>query len=267
MNSRRHAPFLCEGEVCVGTLDDAPGAVGLLIVSGGNEVRAGAWNGQAQLAARVAAAGHPVFRFDRRGVGDSAGANAGFERSAPDIAAALVAFRAAAPQLRRVLAFGNCDAATALALSRGAGCDALLLSNPWTIEPATADALPPAAIRAHYLRRLRNPAALLRALSGKVSLAGVARSLWQLTRKPAPSSLADAFRAGLAGFSGPVTILIAERDRTAQVFLSSWDRSDPRLRHCPAASHSYVEPEARLWLEQEVLAALASLNGKAGLPS
>ncbi len=57
----------------MGTLDDAPGTTGLLIVSGGNEVRAGAFAGQARLAAEIAAAGHPVFRFDRRGVGDSTG--------------------------------------------------------------------------------------------------------------------------------------------------------------------------------------------------
>lgn len=261
MSPRRHCAFLCAGETCLGTLDAAPGATGLLIVSGGNEIRAGAWTSQALLAARVAAAGYPVFRFDRRGIGDSAGHNAGFRGSAADIAAAIAAFRTEAPHLDRILAFGNCDAATALALSHGAGCDALLLSNPWTIEPAAADDLPPAAIRAHYLGRLRNPAALLRALRGRVSLVGVVRSLWQLTRPTAPSSLADAVRAGLGGFTGPVTILIAERDRTAQAFLANWDRSDPRLRRCPGASHSYVEPQARDWLEKQILAALAVLAG------
>ena len=58
--------FACGGDTLFGTLDTAPGQTGLLIVSGGNEIRTGAWAGQAQLAARVAAAGHPVFRFDRR---------------------------------------------------------------------------------------------------------------------------------------------------------------------------------------------------------
>ena len=262
MSGRRHCAYSCEGETCLATLDEAPGAAGLLIVTGGNEVRAGAWNGQARLAARIAAAGYPVFRFDRRGVGDSAGSNAGFRGSAADIAAAIAAFRAEAPQLRRILALGNCDAATALVLSHGAGCDGLLLSNPWTIEPAAAADLPPAAIRAHYARRLRNPAALLRALTGRVSLAGAVRSMWQLTRRTQPSTLAREFAAGLAAFSGPVTILIAGRDRTAQVFLSGWNSADPRLRHCPDATHSYVEPQAQAWLEREVLAALIDLDTK-----
>ena len=154
--SRRHVLFACEGDTLVGTLDEAPGETGLMLVSGGNEVRAGAFAGQAQLAARIAAAGHPVFRFDRRGVGDSSGENLGFRGSEPDIAAALAAFRAQSPGLARVVGFGNCDAASALMLAAGAGCDALVLANPWTIEHDDGTP-PPAAIRARYAEKLRDP--------------------------------------------------------------------------------------------------------------
>src|SRR5690606_34577057 len=108
--SRRHVTFACEGETLVGTLDEAAGASGLLLVSGGNEIRAGAFAGQARLAARLAAAGHPVFRFDRRGIGDSTGENAGFLGSGPDLAAALAALRAEQPSLERGVGFGHCDA-------------------------------------------------------------------------------------------------------------------------------------------------------------
>ncbi|HEY6965299.1 MAG TPA: hydrolase 1, exosortase A system-associated, partial [Erythrobacter sp.] len=65
--------FACGSLTLAGTLDTAPGSTGLLIVTGGNEVRSGAFGGQAALAARIAAAGFPVFRFDRRGIGDSEG--------------------------------------------------------------------------------------------------------------------------------------------------------------------------------------------------
>src|SRR5690606_29966334 len=131
---RRHLSFDCEGAALAATLDEAPGTTGLLIVSGGNEIRSGAHRGMAMLAQRIAAAGHPVFRFDRRGVGDSEGENRGFEASGPDIAAAIAAFRGATPHVTRIAAFGNCDAASALLLHRPAGIDALLLANPWTYE-------------------------------------------------------------------------------------------------------------------------------------
>ncbi|MBA4355516.1 MAG: hydrolase 1, exosortase A system-associated, partial [Novosphingobium sp.] len=63
--TRRHLNFACEGTTLVGTLNigQASGSSGLLIVSGGNELRSGAWGGQAQLAARLADKGFPVFRY------------------------------------------------------------------------------------------------------------------------------------------------------------------------------------------------------------
>jgi exosortase A-associated hydrolase 1 len=261
--SRRHLPFACKGDTLVGTLDAAEGTSGLLIVSGGNEIRAGAFAGQAQLAARIAAAGHPVFRFDRRGIGDSSGANRGFRDSGPDIAAALAAFRAACPGLAHVVGFGNCDAASALMLNRGAGCDALVLANPWTIEDDTG-APPPEAVRARYAAKLRDPREVLRLATGGVSLGKLARGIGRALRPaPPPSGLAQEIAAGLAGYAGPAAILLAERDRTAQAFAAAWDAADPRLARCAGASHAFVEAEAREWLLARLLEALAK-QGVAG---
>jgi exosortase A-associated hydrolase 1 len=251
--SRRHVSFPCAGSWLIGTLDAAEGTAGLLLVSGGNELRSGAWAGQALLAARIAEAGFPVFRFDRRGVGDSEGANGGFRSNAPDIAAALSAFRTEHPGLTRVIGFGNCDGASALMLAKGAGLDALALSNPWTIESDDAPP-PPEAIRDHYKRRLADPAALLRLLTGKVSPGKLIASLCDALRKPAPpSTLAQDMAAGIAGFTDPIRFLVAERDRTAQAFLAAWDKGDRRIRRCPAATHSYVESSARDWLAAQLI--------------
>lgn len=251
--SRRHLTVACEGATLAGTLDAADGTTGLLLVTGGNELRSGAWSGQAQLAARIATAGFPVFRFDPRGVGDSEGPNGGFETRGPDIAAALAAFRAECPQLRRVVGFGNCDAASALMLAGGAGLDALLLSNPWTIED-TAAPPPPEAVRDHYRRRLADPAAIRRLLTGRVSLSSLFGSLGDALRKPAPpGTLAQSMARGIADYAGEVRFLIAERDRTGQAFLAAWDKTDRRIRRCPDASHSYVEPQAREWLANQAV--------------
>lgn len=269
---RSHIKFNCRGAMLAGTVDRAPHTTGLLIVSGGNEVRSGPWSSQAQLAERIAAAGFPALRFDRRGVGDSEGANAGFDASAPDIAAALRAFRAHLPTLRHVVAYGNCDAASALMLAAGEGCDALVLANPWTFEPesprdtltevvAPEPQMTPQLLRRHYFKRLTDPRALWRLATGKVAVGNLANSLKSAAQRAAkPTSLAQNMMEGLAQFAGPSTILIAERDRTAQAFLDNWDKADPRLRRCPEASHSFVEPQARIWLQGQLLGALRSFD-------
>ncbi|WP_260923661.1 hydrolase 1, exosortase A system-associated [Novosphingobium sp. 9] len=257
---RAHSSFLCEGDRLVCTLDgDARATRGLLIVSGGNETRAGAWNGQALMAERIAGEGFAVLRFDRRGVADSEGANGGFRASGPDIAAALAAFRELCPGLNRVVALGNCDAASALMLTGGAGFDALVLSNPWTFEDDAADDVPAEQVRAHYRKRLADPAALRRLLTNKVSLIQLFRSLKSAVR-PAPpppvSGLLETMRQGLGSFEGKVLFPVAGRDRTGGAFLSRWDKDDPRIRIHPEATHSFVEPGALDWYGAQVLEAL-----------
>lgn len=252
--------FACGSHTLAGTLDTAPGKTGLLIVSGGNEIRSGAFSGQAKLARTIAKAGFPVFRFDRRGVGDSEGENRSFRKSKRDIASARDAFLALAPEVERVVAFGNCDAASALMLSAGAGFDALVLANPWTIEDEeaapTAD-LPPAAIRERYTRKLKDPREIKRLLSGGVNLGKLARGVIKATN-PAlsePTGLAEDMRAGLEEFEGAVSILLASADRTAMAFEQSWGE-DPRIERCKGAGHAFVEPTHAEWLEKRILDAL-----------
>jgi exosortase A-associated hydrolase 1 len=258
--TRRHVTFDCEGSRLVGTIDGGPDATsGLLLVTGGNEIRSGAFAGQAQLAARLAAQGFAVMRFDRRGVGDSEGANGEFRTSGPDIAAAIAAFREYCPALARVVGFGNCDGASALMLAKGAGCDALVLSNPWTFEGTGEDEQesPPEVVRDHYRKRLTDPAAIKRLLSGQVSLGKLFASLLGALRPSAPpSSLAQDIANGIKDFSGEIVFLIAERDRTGKAFLAGWDKADPRIQTCANATHAYVEPHAREWLEARLVEAL-----------
>lgn len=254
--SRLHLPFGCGDATLAGTLDTAPGTSGLLIVAGGNEVRSGAFSGQAQLAARIARKGFPVFRFDRRGVGDSGGQNKGFRKSARDIEAALAAFRAIAPAIDRVVGFGNCDAASALMLAGGAECDALVLANPWTIE-GDADVPPPAAVRARYGAKLKDPKEILRLLSGGVNLGRLAKGIAQAARPRAkPTTLASEMASSLAPFGGDVRIVLAASDRTAQAFDAVWDPADGRVSRCEGATHSWIEPHAREFLDGHLLALL-----------
>lgn len=259
--TRLHIAFACEGAQLVGTLDEGPGATGLLVVSGGNEIRSGAWGNQSILAREIAARGHPVFRFDRRGVGDSEGENGGFGSSGPDMKAALAAFRREAPSLRKVVAFGNCDGASALALHCGElDLDGLVLANPWTIDgDDTPDRIPASAIRSRYLQKIANPKEWLRFLSGSVNLRKLTSGLLAASsRNPVRSGLGQEMHTRLARYGGSIAILLAQGDRTAQLFEEAWPKGDPRIARCASRSHSFSDEPARRWLVEQVLATLES---------
>lgn len=260
--SRTHFGFDCEGQTIACTLDDAAGAVGLLIVTGGNETRAGAFSGQAQLAARIATAGFPVLRFDRRGVGDSTGENAGFRNSSADIAAALRAFAAIRTGLSRVVGFGNCDAASALMLNGGAGCDVLALANPWTFDAAEAGP-PPQALRQRYAAKLKNPREIVRLLTGGVSLGKLAAGIRRALSPPAPpTSLVRQMQTGLAGSAAPVHYLIATSDRTGQAFMAALPETSGHWNLCEGAGHSFAEEYAKEWLFRQLLSILQEQAGQ-----
>lgn len=233
--------FDCEGARLGASLDDAASDVGLLIVTGGGESRIGAHRGLRRLAAATASAGFPTFRFDRRGVGDSEGDDAGFSGSAPDIAAALEAFRGVRPDLRLIIAFGLCDGATALALhGRDLRLDGLILSNPWIVEPPAG--LPPAAaIRRRYLERLLSVDGWRRLLTGRMDYRAAARGLRSLSRK-VDQSLATRFASSLDDGAKPVTIVLAAGDATAIAFTEAW-RGQPFRRLRASDSVAFVTIE------------------------
>lgn len=255
--TRRHFNIALAGETIACTLDEASGANGLLIVSGGREIRSGAFGGQAAIAAQIAAAGHPVMRFDRRGVGDSSGEDRGFRGSREDIIAAIAAFRDACPQVKRIVAFGNCDAASALMLMHGEGCDALVLANPWTFDDDSDSLPPPDAIRSRYLSRLRDPSEWMRLMRGKVNFTKLAKGLRAIFITTLQvNSLAAELSNFLDECNECWTILLAGNDRTAQAFAASVPCSKAKVRTCEGASHAFVEPHATEWLKAQLLEAL-----------
>lgn len=268
---RRMIDFICDGDRLVGTLDEASGTTGLLIVSGGNEIRSGAYAGQAAMARHFADMGYPVFRYDRRGVGDSEGVNGGFESSAGDIAAAVAALRDAAPNITRLIAFGNCDAATALGLFHAdLPINHLLLANPWIIETPTSYDAPTtpsaAAIRGRYWARLKNPRSLIDLLTGKINLAKLAGGLAKAAAKDGPSALAARLADFLSASKIRAEILIAARDTTALAFMGVWKGNMfEQIRHRPniklssfdTASHSFSDAPSRDWLYSQIADALA----------
>jgi exosortase A-associated hydrolase 1 len=245
---RRGLSFSCGDETLAATLDDATGSCGLFIVSGGNEIRCGAHRGMTKLAADISAKGFPVFRFDRRGIGDSSGENGEFLSSAQDIEAALAAFRTACPHLTRIVGFGNCDAASALLLHSPRGVSSLVLGNIWVIEKI--DELPPrAAIKARYLERIRDPKAWVSLFSGAINFRKLASGLFRIAMPHSPTTLPQQVAAGLKDYGGQVSILLCDKDTTAIAFADEWQKpafetirskSNIKITRLNSASHSFA---------------------------
>ena len=215
---RRLLTFACAGETLAASLDPADGGTGVLMVTGGSQARIGSHRMYERLARSLSVNGFPVFRFDRRGVGDSSGADPGYRGSAPDIAAAMAAFRREQSGLARIIGFGLCDGGTALALHTRT-LDGIVLVNPWLVE-AEADAPPPAAIRRHYRDRLTSLQGWKALLSGGISYRKLGGGIAKLARR-GESGLAGEVATGLR-LGPPTRLILARGDATAIAAEAEW---------------------------------------------
>jgi exosortase A-associated hydrolase 1 len=211
---RRLLSFACTGAEHAASLD-GEGRIGLLLVTGGSQTRIGSHRMYERLAKSLAELGYSCLRYDRRGVGDSAGEDPGFRGSGPDLAAAATAFRREVPGLERVVGFGLCDGATALALfGAEAGLDGLILVNPWLVEAEEGEP-PPAAIRHHYRQRLLSREGWKKILTGAVDYRKLFKGIRRISAQQQPSSLAAAAAAALAAGGVRAWAIFAEGDGTA----------------------------------------------------
>lgn len=264
---RRLLTFECEGAQLCASLDEAEGKTGILMVTGGSQTRIGSHRLYERLAKILVEHGFTCFRFDRRGVGDSGGEDPGYRGSAPDLAAAVQAFRAERPSLRHILGLGLCDGATALALyGAGAGIDGVVMINPWLVE-AEADAPPPAAIRRHYREQLSSLSGWKRLLSGSVSyrklLKGVAKSTMPIDGSELAGEAAHALRrsrlpTALVLAKGDATAIAAAREVRARAFHGLISRTE----EIDTDSHTFAKPGD---IEALAAAILRVIPGEAGL--
>jgi exosortase A-associated hydrolase 1 len=260
---RRLLTFGCEGARLGASLDEA-GATGILMVTGGTQTRVGSHRMYERLADALAGAGHGVLRFDRRGVGDSEGEDPGFRGSGPDIVAAAAAFRADAP-VTRLIGFGLCDGATALALFAGeAALDGVILVNPWLVE-AEAGAPAAAAVRAHYRRRLLSLEGWKKLATGSISwrklLGGLRKSAdtaaSPLAAEAAAALRASGVRAELILAAGDATAIAAERELKSRIFKGIVGKA----QRIPSDSHTFARPGDPDLLLAATLAAIRRLGG------
>lgn len=232
------------------SLPAAPATLGVVIVVGGPQYRAGSHRQFTLLARELAAAGFPALRFDYRGMGDSEGDVRGFEHAGEDLRTTIDRFQAEVPGLSRVVLWGLCDGATAAALyapddARVAG---VVLLNPWMrTEQGAARTI----VRHYYGRRMLDPALWNKIKQGRfhwrAALAGLGKTLAAALRRTPPAQeqamLPERLRAALARFEGKVLVQLSEADFTAREFqdISAASGSWTQLLAAPRFTRQYLE--------------------------
>lgn len=265
----------CEADTMLGILHEpaAPSApVGVLIVVGGPQYRAGSHRQFVLLARALAQAGHAVLRFDYRGMGDSDGAVRTFENVDADLRVAVDALMTEQPQLSGVVIWGLCDAASAALLycAGDSRLQGLVLVNPWARTPSGEAK---AYLKHYYVRRFLQPSFWRKVLTGGFNplrsgreLAGAVATA-QAAPRTGPSYI-ERMRLGMNAFARPVLLLLSEHDLTAREFrdLSASDARWARamsartltIKSLPGADHTFSRREhldqatelCRDWLAQ-----------------
>lgn len=273
--------FECAGERLVGIVAATEQArVGVLVIVGGPQYRAGSHRQYVLLSRRLAAGGVATMRFDYRGLGDASGPMIDFEDALADVGAAVDAFVSACPSLERVVLWGLCDAASLALLyverTRDRRIAGLALADPWiTSEQQFAQS----QVR-HYLKRPFQREFWSKVARGgvdfKAAFADVASVLLKIARRGAPGAAVreapfqDRMAVGMKDFGGPV-LLILSGDLSAREFVQyceanpQWQAlvarpnvvrgevSDANHTFAGAAPRGEVEKLTLEWLSQRVL--------------
>ena len=279
----------CEGERLLAVLAEPEGTkandVGVVIVVGGPQYRAGSHRQFVHLARALASSGTPTLRFDVRGMGDSTGDLLSFEHLSADTRTAIDALTTARAGLRKVVLWGLCDGASASLLYLHEQPDprvyGVCLLNPWV---RSEHSLARTHVKHYYHQRLMQREFWVKLINGKV--AGEAlRGLWANLRaahsKSAPAASRAPYQARMAAawaaLGGPVLLVLSGDDYTAKEFVeytagaAEWRGIARRanVSHYAAlgADHTFSSVPHRLALEKATLQWLAQVSKPGARPS
>jgi exosortase A-associated hydrolase 1 len=267
--------FECAGERLVGVLarPETPAAVGLVVIVGGPQYRAGSHRQFVLLARRLAEEGFPTFRFDYRGMGDSTGEMRSFEAIDEDMARAIDAFVAATPEVQSVVLWGLCDGASAAMMyaAKDRRVAGLILANPWARGKET---YAKTQLWHYYLERLMSGTFWRKLVAGRMMLQDSVGNFAGTVAAAAKSSESHRdYRArmleGLRRFRGRVQLVISGLDLTAKEFLHYFESNSScssvlellRIARAdlPEADHTFSSNAARRLIEQISIDALVAV--------
>lgn len=282
MSTQHERPIVIQGELptpMLGVLSipaehTSPSGLGVIMVNGGAQYRAGAHRLFVQLARHLTTQGHAVLRFDFPGQGDSPGDAVGFEDTAPYISAAIDAVHQLHPSLQHTALLGLCDGASASLLYIQATNDPrvthLVLLNPWVHSEATHART---QLKHYYRRRLLMPDFWKKLVSGGVGLRALRdlgsqarRALAQKRDTHRSLTFQDRMASAWHAFGGHLCLLLSDSDLTAQEF-REYVGSRPRWRRWERhpnmtwnvlshSDHTFSHPDAQQLLQSQVSEAL-----------
>ena len=275
--------FSCQDELLQGIYSPGQSDVAVLIMVGGPQYRVGSHRQFVKLSRALARDGFSSLRFDFAGMGDSEGQLQPFYANIQAIKLAIDALFNLNSNLRQVVLWGLCDAASAALIycdqqadSRVAG---LVLVNPWVRQQQSHARV---MLKHYYWQRLSSKAFWQKLLGGGLNPLQSLRELiatWQQSRnnrQPAapantdkaapkiskPATTADNYvqhmLAGWQNFSGKSLLITSGNDLTAQEFLTlcqndeAWAaclRNAPH-QHIKDANHTFSTADWRTRVEQ-----------------
>ena len=254
--------------VGVATIPEVTAEVGVLIIVGGPQYRAGSHRQFTLLARSLGEAGIPSFRFDSSGMGEREGEKREFDETKEDVFSAAETFLETVPGVSRLVLWGLCDAASCAMMyahldSRVIG---MILLNPWVHSGEYAPDVKlthlyrPFLLRGNKLRHLvLGRSKIIPALRemGRDTLTMFQNRSFYSSAKSSRRSFVQAMLDGLQQFQHSVMIVLSEEDLTASEFSSliahdaNWRRaiSNPSisLNTLPAADHTFSRA---IWKEE-----------------
>lgn len=244
---------------------------GMLIIVGGPQYRIGSHRQFVKLSRSLAAQGIDSMRLDTAGMGDSSGIKTAFYQQDNDINQAIAAFFQHCPQLKKVVLWGLCDAASAILIKLNQPdprISGIILLNPWVRQQHSHATV---MLKHYYLKRLLSRQFWHKALGGGLALRRSITELLQTVRQRKPKhsttsatvvvnehNYVQLMLSGWQHFNGKVLLISSGNDLTAQEFLQlcandkAWATclTNAQHQHIAPANHTFASTEWRELVQQ-----------------